>query len=387
MLFNGIDEAVHHFRRYAGRDLLPALQGAGFRVGRLYYFNAPGILGWFLYGHVLRRRAVPETPAAMFDRLVPLFRWLERMVLRGRVGVSLIAIWRGLTKRDGATTSLKERAGRLNGAAVLITGGSSGIGRQLALDMARLGARVAIASRDEDTLADAEAELLAISRDSLAVPCDVTRMDDVDRMASAVLSRFGQLDILVNNAGYAVYRTFESTEVSEICHLADVNLLGAMRCIRAFVPAMIERRHGCIVNMSSIAGRIPLTPNSVYCASKHGLVALSEALRFELHDFNIRLHVVCPGRAETPFFAHETFRNRAPRAETRYTVTVEEISQATMNAIRTGRFMTYVPRTLGLLAWSMNALPWITKPLFGRLMVARVRSYYARGSQQGAREG
>jgi short-subunit dehydrogenase len=275
--------------------------------------------------------------------------------------------------------------GRLDGSTVLVTGGSSGIGKRLALDMARLGARVAIVARDEPRLYETEAELRLLSPDALALPCDVTRQDDVDRVVAAIRARLGAVDILVNNAGYAVYRTFEETAIDEICRLADVNLVGAMRCIRALLPGMIERRQGRIVNMSSIAGRIPLTPNSVYCASKHGLVALSEALRYELHDFGVRVHVICPGRVETPFFDHETFRTRAARVETRYTVTLQAVSRATLRAIETGRFMTYVPWTLGLLAWSVNALPWLTRPLLRRLMMARVRSYYGDGRGAGRR--
>jgi SAM-dependent methyltransferase len=92
MLFNGIDESVHHYRRYTARELREKLQSTGFRVVRSYYFNALGIVGWVLYGHILGRRSVPETPAALFDRVIPLARWVERVVLRGRVGVSLIAI-------------------------------------------------------------------------------------------------------------------------------------------------------------------------------------------------------------------------------------------------------------------------------------------------------
>jgi short-subunit dehydrogenase len=260
---------------------------------------------------------------------------------------------------------------------VLITGGSSGIGRQLALDFARLGMDVAIASHDAERLQAAEAELRTISPSSFSVLCDISSPDEVTRMANIVLGKFGHLDLLVNNAGYAVYRTFEDTDLAEIGRLADVNLLGAMRCTRVFLPAMIARKHGGIVNMASIAGRVPLTPNCVYCASKHGLVAFSQALRYELHGFHIKVHVICPGRVETPFFEHETFKTRAPRAETKYTVTVEQISRATLRAIRSGRFMTYVPRSLGLLTWSLHTLPWITHPLFGRLMHARVRSYYA----------
>ena len=92
ILFNGIDRSVHHVRRYTASELRRKLTEAGFHVRRLYYFNALALVGWFVYGHVRRRRQVSETPAKFFDRLVPALRWTERFVLRGRVGISLIAI-------------------------------------------------------------------------------------------------------------------------------------------------------------------------------------------------------------------------------------------------------------------------------------------------------
>src|SRR5262249_57593705 len=94
--------------------------------------------------------------------------------------------------------------------------------------------------------------------------------------------------------------------------------------------------------------------------------------------------VMGPGRAETPLFDHETFRIRRPRAETRYTVSVEQISRATLDAIRSARFMTYVPRTLGIMAWAMDAWPWVVRPIFDRVMRARIRSYYAVDEGAGA---
>lgn len=100
-LFSGIDASVHHRRRYTARELLAKLRTAGFRVVKLYYFNALGILGWFFYGHILRRRTVPETPAAPFDRLIPILRGTERAVLRGRLGVSLIGGVRSLGAAPG----------------------------------------------------------------------------------------------------------------------------------------------------------------------------------------------------------------------------------------------------------------------------------------------
>ena len=97
----------------------------------------------------------------------------------------------------------------------------------------------------------------------------------------------------------------------EIQRLFQVNLVGAALVTREFLPDMIRAGGGDVVMIASIAGRIPMTPCGVYSASKHGLVALAELLRVEVARFNVRVHVVCPGRVETDFFSHESFRQRA----------------------------------------------------------------------------
>jgi NAD(P)-dependent dehydrogenase (short-subunit alcohol dehydrogenase family) len=275
---------------------------------------------------------------------------------------------------------------RVEGRTALVTGGSSGIGRQLALDLARAGCTVVIASHDDEKLAEAQTELRAISPTSFAVRCDVTSQTDVDSMAATVLGRLGHLDILVNNAGYAVYRTFVDTDPEELERLIQVNLLGVIRCSRAFVPEMVGRRDGVIVNIASIAGRLPLTPHGTYTAAKHGVFGFTKTLRYELADFGVRPIVVCPGRVETAFFDHETFLARAPRAETRYTVPIEQVTSAIIDAIERDRPLTYIPRSIGVLTWGWNAVPFLAEPVFRRLNIARVRSYYAAAPSETAND-
>lgn len=261
---------------------------------------------------------------------------------------------------------------------VLITGGSSGIGKQLAADFLASGAKVIIASDRPDRLTAATHELSAASPNISGVRCDVGDSVSVMELKEQVLSKHGCPDIIINNAGFATYRTFEKMDMEEIERLVNVNLLGAMRCTRAFLPEMIARRSGAIVNMASIAGRLILTPNGTYCAAKHALVAWSETLRYELMPFGIQVNVICPGRVETPFFEHETFQNRAARPETKHTVRIEDVSRATLRAVVNNNFMTCIPRSAGLLIWLTNTLPFLMKPLYGRLISSRIKSIYSR---------
>lgn len=261
---------------------------------------------------------------------------------------------------------------------LLITGGSSGIGKQLAADLLTTGSKVIIVSDNPDHIAEALKELKSISARVYGVQCDVGDYESVKRMHEQVIGSYGCPDILINNAGFATYRTFENTEMEEIERLVSVNLVGAMRCARVFLPEMIARQSGVIVNMASISGRLIITPNATYGAAKHALVAWSEALRDELAHFNIQVNVICPGRVETPFFDHETFRSRTERPETRFTITLKDVSRATQRAIIHNHFLTYVPWTLGLLVWLSNSLPFLVKPIWSRLLRSRIREIYDR---------
>lgn len=259
---------------------------------------------------------------------------------------------------------------------VLIVGGSGGIGKQIASDCLRNDWRVLICSDNSGQLDQALAELKQISEDCASIECDIADTQSVLSMTEQVLIEEGCPDILINCAGYATYRTFEESDWTELEHLVQVNLLGAMRCVKGFLQPMISRRSGIIVNMASIAGRMTLTPNGTYSSSKHAMVTWSEVLKYELARFGIQVNVICPGRVETSFFDHETFKTRAPRAETKYTITVEQVSKATLQAIARNRFMTYVPWTFGLMAWAINTFPWLVKPIYNRLLQSRLNSYY-----------
>lgn len=261
-------------------------------------------------------------------------------------------------------------------AKVLITGGSSGIGKQLAVDFLRRGAHVTIVSNNPAKLQSARSELAAISPSICAMACDVADLGEVRRLAEEYVRQFGPPDVLVSNAGFAVYRLFEEMPAEEIERLLTVNFLGGCLITREFLPGMLGAGRGDVVVMASIAGRLVMTPCGVYSAAKHGLVAWAHTLKLELKQTGVRVHVICPGRVETDFFAHETFVQRERRAETRFTVPVETVSRATIAAIQKNRFMTYVPTSYGLLVWLARSFPFPVGMLLDRLMEKRVRSMF-----------
>jgi short-subunit dehydrogenase len=257
---------------------------------------------------------------------------------------------------------------------VLITGGSSGIGKQLAADFLRRGAHVTIVANEASKLRSAHADLSAISPSVCALECDVAVLAEVRRMAEEYLRKFGPPDVLVSNAGFAVYRLFQEMTSEEIERLLAVNFLGGCLIAREFLPLMVKAGRGHLVVMASIAGRLVMTPCGVYSAAKHGLAAWAHTLKIELKRTGVHVHLICPGRVETNFFSHQSFVEREARAEARFTVRVEDVSRATMAAIEKNRFMTYVPQSFGLLVWLADSFPFPVRMTLDRLMGARVRS-------------
>jgi uncharacterized protein len=264
----------------------------------------------------------------------------------------------------------------ISGKTILITGGSSGIGRHLASSLLEQNNKIVIASNNRPGLKQAVDELGNISPNIYYFFVDVDKADSVFGLSEIVLREHGCPDILVNCAGFATYRTFEESPMDEIERLVSVNLLGAMRCTHSFLPAMIARRGGTIVNIASIAGKLVMTPNGVYSASKHGLVAWSETLKYELARYKIDVSVICPGRVETAFFDHETFRKRLPRSETQVTIPIEKVSGKIISAIEKKKFLSFIPSYYGLLIWLVNTFSFFSKPLYGKLLSSRVEDIY-----------
>lgn len=185
-------------------------------------------------------------------------------------------------------------------ASVLITGTSSGIGLATALAFGRAGHRVYATMRQPDRAPDLEQiatkEKLPITVSAMDVDSDASVNERIGR----ILSENGPLDVLVNNAGTERTGSVEELPLSEFRAVMETNYFGAIRCIQAVLPAMRRRRSGCIINMSSIAGRIANAPLTSYAASKFALEALSEGLAQEMKPFNVRVAIVEPTIIDTP---------------------------------------------------------------------------------------
>jgi 3-oxoacyl-[acyl-carrier protein] reductase len=189
----------------------------------------------------------------------------------------------------------------LFGAVALVTGGTRGIGRAVALRLAALGASVAICGRDSQALAATGAELKNSGSPVYSQIADVSLSDDVTALVDKTQAALGPIAILVNNAGIGLFGPAHEKTESDWDRVLNTNLKSAFLVSRAVAPTMIQRGAGDIINISSLAGRNAFAGGGIYCASKWGLQGLSACMAEDLREHGIRVSIICPGSVATSF--------------------------------------------------------------------------------------
>lgn len=243
----------------------------------------------------------------------------------------------------------------LKGKIAVVTGAASGIGRELALACAAQGARVAVADVDEKGLAETT-RMLPPGCESIQARCDVSKAADVESLARSTYERFGAAHVIFNNAGVAVAGPVWSAPLDEWKWVLDVNLMGVVHGIHAFVPRMLEAKtEGHVVNTASVAGLLSVPGSGVYCASKHAVVSLSECLHHDLRIAGsaIGVSVLCP--AFVPTGIADSQRNRPAELAARNPlagpyeenvrkavasgrISAAEVARITVDAVKSNRF-------------------------------------------------
>ena len=228
----------------------------------------------------------------------------------------------------------------LNGQRVLVTGASSGIGAGLAEEFARRGAVVGICARRENRLAQTLERCQTHSPDSRMWTCDLADLDAVDELGATVMRELGGVDILVNNAGIPKRRHVTKLDAKTVTDVMTINYLSPVRLTLALLPGMLERSHGRIVNVSSIAAVLSSPGEAAYDGSKAALSAFSEAMAIDLWETGVKVLVVYPGVIDTELF---TLPDNDPLIPGVEAVPVSELTNAVMDALDNELPQVFVP--------------------------------------------
>lgn len=206
---------------------------------------------------------------------------------------------------------------------ILVTGASTGIGQATALHLASKGHQVFAGVRSPDTADELKERIAAEKLPVAIVQLDITDGESVERAVGTVMAREGRIDALVNNAGIGGGRAVEETPLEEVREVFETNYFGSVRMLLAITPIMREQRSGRIVNVGSLAGRMVFGCHGHYSAAKWALEGLSEALAFEMAEFNVRVAIIEPGSVPTPAWE----KGKPPPPDSHYMNSMERLGR------------------------------------------------------------
>ena len=256
----------------------------------------------------------------------------------------------------------------MDGKVVVVTGASMGIGEAIAKVFADAGASVVLLSRDASR-SEAARHRVGHTDRTLAMACDVRNREEIDRALALTLHNFDRLDVWVNNAGVGIRDTVADMEASALRELFETNFFATIACMQAVTPAMREAGGGAIINISSVAGHIPVPFMAIYSASKFAVNAIGKGARVELKRDNINVLTVCPGYVSTDFGAHVVAdRKGTVRPPSVRGITAERVARAAYRGYRKGKREVVVPWTMIPVIKLYQLFPGVVEWAMGRAM-------------------
>jgi len=247
---------------------------------------------------------------------------------------------------------------------VLITGASSGIGKDTAIEFAKKGATLVLVARSEDKLEQIASELKKYPISILVYQCDISKKDQVKEMSKKVLEKFNHIDILVNNAGFAIYGSVSDLSIDDIESQMMTNYFGMVYCIKNFLPSMLNKKSGHIVNVASVAASFGLPGIAPYCASKFAMLGFSEGLKHELKNTGVGITVVSPIMVRTNFFDHDSFAKMPKYSPT--SLSSKTVAKTILKAANSPRLEIIVPSVVRVAVWMKNTFPYFINPILGK---------------------
>lgn len=217
---------------------------------------------------------------------------------------------------------------QLTGKTAIVTGGSKGIGRAIARDLATAGANVVICARNEKEVQEAAAELDGEAEGAvMGIRCDMRKYEEVRELIEEAIRRFGRLDILVNNAGVGEFSPIDEITPESWDQVLETNLSGVFYACHDAIPHMRRLGAGWIINIGSLAGKNPMPGGTAYNASKFGLVGFTEALMLDVRHHGIRVSSIMPGSVETHF------SGPGPQGQTDWKLQADDIAEMVIDLL------------------------------------------------------
>lgn len=252
------------------------------------------------------------------------------------------------------------------GKTVMITGASSGIGRESAMQFARRGANLVLAARRKNLLDNVSYDIKS-KHDTHVVSyqCDISQKDQTQHMIQDALAEFDDIDVLVNNAGFAISGAVSKVSIEDIESQMATNYFGMIYCTKGLLSHMTERGSGHIVNVASVAASFGLPGIASYCASKFAMLGFSEGLHHELHGTGVGVTVVSPIMVRTEFFDHPCFEN-VPRNPTA-SLDPKTVAKAVVQAAGSPRLEIIVPPPVRAAVWLKSTFPFLINPILSRV--------------------
>ena len=247
---------------------------------------------------------------------------------------------------------------------VLITGASSGIGKQTAIEFAKLGSNIILVARRKNKLEQVENELKQFNVTTLVCACDVSKKDQVEKMSKIVFEEFNSIDILVNNAGFAIYGSVHDLSINDIESQMETNYFGMVYCTKNFLPSMLNKKSGHIVNVASVAASFGLPGIASYCASKFAMLGFSEGLKHELSGTGVGITVVSPIMVKTDFFDHPSFEKMPKYSPT--SLNSKTVAKAIVKASNSSRLEMITPSIIRIAVWLKHTFPYFINPILGK---------------------
>jgi len=254
----------------------------------------------------------------------------------------------------------------LHGKIVVVTGASMGIGEAIAKIFADHGASVVMLSRDAGRVEAARGRI-GHGEGTLAMACDVRHREDVDRALGLTLHHFKRIDVWVNNAGHGLLDSVAQMDMAACREMFDTNLFGAVGAMQAVIPVMRQQGGGTIINISSVAGHIPVPFHAAYSATKFALNAIGKAASVELKKDGIHVLTVCPGRVQTPFSENAVRGNEVKRVGSTRGISAERVAQATLRGYMKQKREVVVPWTMHLPVKIYQLFPELVEWAMGRM--------------------